>query len=74
MKPNEVLVQKGTREIIRQQAKKEVFDNIDEIFQLNDTHAIRIYAECKCCSRFVKKLSEVKEHHLNTNNTEEVKE
>ena len=45
-------------------AKKEVFDDIDEIFHLNDTKAIRLYTECNCCSRFVKKLSEVKKRNL----------
>ncbi len=53
-----------------EKAKKEVLDDIDETFHLNDTKAIRLYAECNCCSRFVKKLLEVKDKHLNTNNTD----
>ena len=52
------------------QAKKEVFDDIDEVFKLNDTQAIKLYAKCGCCSRFVKKLLEVKERQLNTSNTD----
>ncbi len=57
-------------ECARQGVRKEVFDDIDDVFQLNDNEAIRIYSTCGCCSRFVKKLLEVKKRQLNTSNTD----
>ncbi len=68
MKPHEEQLDKMQLII---DTKKEVFDDISETFKLNDNEAIRTYAKCGCCSRFVKKLLEVKKRQLNSRNTED---